>query len=227
LNNATITDGARLTVVASDVELKSATIQGDFPKATSNAIMVVNDAEHISVKDTVVDATTYNCLEIGTVQVMPKSVLIENCQFKGTFANNAIIVFGTQDNATININNCYFENVSNILRLSNRTNAKNVVVNITNCVCDKWDVSEYAGAILLQDYVSKTAQEVANNNFFGDGKITINISNLITPNGKLAKPSRLADICGTKTDKQIIYIYDSVNGVRAYNETIYPNVNIN
>ena len=227
LNNATITDGARLTVVASDVELKSATIQGDFPKATSNAIMVVNDAEHISVKDTVVNATTYNCLEIGTAQIMPKSVLIENCQFKGTFANNAIIVFGTQDNATININNCYFENVSNILRLSNRTNAKNVVVNITNCVCDKWDASEYAGAILLQDYVSKTAQEVANNNFFGDGKITINISNLITPNGKLVKPSNLAEICGSKTDKQVIYIYDSVNSVRAYNETIYPNVNIN
>ena len=227
LDSVAVTNGARLSLSASDVELKASEIVGDFPKAQSNAIMVMNATDYISIKDVIVNATTYNCIEIGNTAVVPRNILIENCQFKGEFANNAISIFGTQDNATININNCHFDSVSNILRLSNKTNAKNVVVNITNCSCDKWETTEYAGAIILQDYISKTAEEVKNNNFFGDGKITINISNLTTPSGKLSKPARVADICGTKTDFQVLYVYDSANGVRAYDSSVYPVINVN
>ena len=124
----------------------------------------------------------YNGIEIGLrSEILPKSILFENCQFLGKFSNNAILIFGTQDNAVININNCYFEDLSNPFRLSNRLNVK-CTMNITNCKIDKWDVnSPWQGMLLMQDYTSGDADKANENNLFAPEKVTINVINTIGP----------------------------------------------
>jgi hypothetical protein len=231
LKSATLSNNARLKVSATDgdVDVKDLTVSGSFPKASGNSVVQISDAEYVTIKDATIDATAYNLAEIGLkADTLPKGVLIDNCRFEGTLSNNAILIFGTQDDAVININNCYFQDVSNAIRLSNRTNAKNVTINITNCTCDKWDATPaYAGLLLCQDYTSKSATEVEENNLFGPDKITINISNFTGPDGKkLVAPEDLASICGTATEDQVIYLWTDVAGAVAYDSAKYPRINI-
>ena len=229
LDNLSISNNARTTINASDVEIKNVNISGGFPKANGNAVVKINNAEYVVVRDMVFDSSNvYNGIEIGlSSETLPKSILFENCKFLGQFSNNAILIFGTQDNAIININNCYFENLSNPFRLSNNTNVK-CTMNITNCKIDKWDVnSPWQGMIIMEDYTSKSNEEAISNNLFGDNKITINIINCIGPNGKkITAPSDLSTICGTGDEKQIIYVYYDEGGLVAYDKSKYPIINI-
>ena len=230
LDNLSISNNARTTINASDVELKNVNISGDFPKDDGgNTVVKVNDSEYVSVKDVTFNSENiYNGIEIGLKsKLLPKSVLFENCQFLGKFTNNAILVFGTQDNAVVNINNCYFKDLSNAIRLSNNAN-KTCTLNITNCKFDKWDdKAPWQGMIIMEDYTSKSNEEAISNNLFGDNKITINIINCIGPNGKkITAPSDLSTICGTGDEKQIIYVYYDEGGLVAYGKSKYPIINI-
>ena len=229
LDNLTITNNARTNIKASDVELKGVKLSGDFPKANGNSVININNAEYIVIKDMVFDSSNvYNGIEIGlSSDILPKSILFENCKFLGQFSNNAILIFGTQANAVININNCYFEDLSNPFRLSNNKNTS-CTMNITNCKIDKWDVnSPWQGMIILEDYTSKSSEEAIANNLFGDNKITINIINCIGPNGKkITPPTDLSTICGTGDNNQIIYVYYDNGGLIAYDKAKYPTINI-
>ena len=229
LDNLSISNNARTTINASDVEIKNVNISGDFPKANGNSVVNLNDAEYVSVKGITFNSEdVYNGVEIGLKsKLLPKSVLFENCQFLGKFSNNAILVFGTQDNAVVNINNCYFKDLSNAIRLSNNAN-KSCTLNITNCKFDKWETkAPWQGMIIMEDYTSKSNEEAISNNLFGDNKITINIINCIGPNGKkITAPSDLSTICGTGDEKQIIYVYYDEGGLVAYDKSKYPIINI-
>lgn len=232
LSNVNVSNDARVKINAGDVEIKGTEFSGEFAKSTSNAVVSLNSAEYVSIKDATFDATSsaYNAIEIGltsTASTLPKSVLIENCKFEGALSNNAILVFATQDNAVININNCAFENVSNVLRLSNRTNAKNITVNVTNCTVNKWEEKpEYAGFLICEDYTSTTAASAEENNLFGDGKITVNFINLVGPNGKVTAPSDMSTVCGSRDANQLVYVYRDKSGLVTYNESKYPVINI-
>ena len=232
LSNANVSNDARVKINAGDVEIKGTEFSGEFAKSTSNAVVSLNSAEYVSIKDVTFDATSsaYNAIEIGlnsAVSTLPKSVLIENCKFEGALSNNAILVFATQDNAVININNCAFENVSNVLRLSNRTNAKNITVNVTNCTVNKWDKNpDYAGFLICEDYTSTTAASAEENNLFGDGKITVNFINLVGPNGKVTAPSDMSTVCGSRDANQLVYVYRDKSGLVTYNESKYPVIHI-
>lgn len=232
LSNANVSNDARVKINAGDVEIKGTEFSGEFAKSTSNAVVSLNSAEYVTIKDATFDATSsaYNAIEIGltsAVSTLPKSVLIENCKFEGALSNNAILVFATQDNAVININNCTFENVSNVLRLSNRTNAKNITVNVTNCTVNKWDENpDYAGFLICEDYTSTTAANAEENNLFGDGKITVNFINLVGPNGKVTAPSDMSTVCGSRDANQLVYVYRDKSGLVPYNESKYPVIHI-
>ena len=232
LSDVNVSSDARVKINAGDVEIKGTEFSGEFAKSTSNAVVSLNSAEYVSIKDATFDATSsaYNAIEIGlnsAVSTLPKSVLIENCKFKGALSNNAILVFATQDNAVININNCAFENVSNVLRLSNRTNAKNITVNVTNCTVNKWEEKpEYAGFLICEDYTSTTAASAEENNLFGDGKITVNFINLVGPNGKVTAPSDMSTVCGSRDANQLVYVYRDKSGLVPYNESKYPVIHI-
>lgn len=216
LKSIKVSDNARLKLNAGDVEAKDLNISGSFPKANGNTVISVNNAEFIVFKDMVFDASeVYNGIEIGLASnsVLPKNILFDNCKFQGEFSNNAILVFGTQDNAIITLNNCYFEKISNTLRLSNKSNASGVVVNINNCTVDQWETrAPWQGFLICEDYTNKTEEEVNANNLFGDGKITVNFNNLVHAGVKI-NPADPASVCGTKNESQVVMVYqDAVAG---------------
>ena len=216
LKSIKVSDNARLKLNAGDVEAKDLNISGSFPKANGNTVISVNNAEFIVFKDMVFDASeVYNGIEIGLASnsVLPKNILFDNCKFQGEFSNNAILVFGTQDNAIITLNNCYFEKISNALRLSNKSNASGVVVNINNCTVDQWETrAPWQGFLICEDYTNKTEKEVNANNLFGDGKITVNFNNLVHAGVKI-NPADPASVCGTKNESQVVTVcQDAVAG---------------
>lgn len=216
LKSIKVSDNARLKLNAGDVEAKDLNISGSFPKANGNTVISVNNAEFIVFKDMVFDASeVYNGIEIGLASnsVLPKNILFDNCKFQGEFSNNAILVFGTQDNAIITLNNCYFEKISNALRLSNKSNASGVVVNINNCTVDQWGTrAPWQGFLICEDYTNKTEEEVNANNLFGDGKITVNFNNLVHAGVKI-NPADPASVCGTKNESQVVMVcQDAVAG---------------
>lgn len=216
LKSIKVSDNARLKLNAGDVEAKDLNISGSFPKANGNTVIGVNNAEFIVFKDMVFDASeVYNGIEIGLASnsVLPKNILFDNCKFQGEFSNNAILVFGTQDNAIITLNNCYFEKISNALRLSNKSNASGVVVNINNCTVDQWETrAPWQGFLICEDYTNKTEEEVNANNLFGDGKITVNFNNLVHAGVKI-NPADPASVCGTKNESQVVMVcQDAVAG---------------
>lgn len=216
LKSIKVSDNARLKLNAGDVEAKDLNISGSFPKANGNTVISVNNAEFIVFKDMVFDASeVYNGIEIGLASnsVLPKNILFNNCKFQGEFSNNAILVFGTQDNAIITLNNCYFEKISNALRLSNKSNASGVVVNINNCTVDQWETrAPWQGFLICEDYTNKTEEDVNANNLFGDGKITVNFNNLVHAGVKI-NPADPASVCGTKNESQVVMVcQDAVAG---------------
>lgn len=216
LKSIKVSDNARLKLNAGDVEAKDLNISGSFPKANGNTVISVNNAEFIVFKDMVFDASeVYNGIEIGLASnsVLPKNILFDNCKFQGEFSNNAILVFGTQDNAIITLNNCYFKKISNALRLSNKSNASGVVVNINNCTVDQWETrAPWQGFLICEDYTNKTEEEVNANNLFGDGKITVNFNNLVHAGVKI-NPADPASVCGTKNESQVVMVcQDAVAG---------------
>lgn len=217
LKSIKVSDNARLKLNAGDVEAKDLNISGSFPKANGNTVISVNNAEFIVFKDMVFDdaSEVYNGIEIGLASnsVLPKNILFDNCKFQGEFSNNAILVFGTQDNAIITLNNCYFEKISNALRLSNKSNASGVVVNINNCTVDQWETrAPWQGFLICEDYTNKTEEEVNANNLFGDGKITVNFNNLVHAGVKI-NPADPASVCGTKNESQVVIVcQDAVAG---------------
>ena len=216
LKSIKVSDNARLKLNAGDVEAKDLNISGSFPKANGNTVISVDNAEFIVFKDMVFDASeVYNGIEIGLASnsVLPKNILFDNCKFQGEFSNNAILVFGTQDNAIITLNNCYFEKISNALRLSNKSNASGVVVNINNCTVDQWETrAPWQGFLICEDYTNKTEEEVNANNLFGDGKITVNFNNLVHAGVKI-NPADPASVCGTKNESQVVMVcQDAVAG---------------
>lgn len=231
LNNVSITNDARLKLNANDIEIRDLNLNGDFPKANGNSVIQINNAEFILFKDIVFDSNNiYNGIEIGlskTATQQVKNIIFENCKFKGEFANNAILIFATENNSVITLNNCHFDKVSNALRISNKTNSKNVVININNCTIDGWDSNpEYQGFIIFEDYTNKTEEDVNTNNLFAPEKIKVNINNLVYQGKKLV-PTDMASVCGTANKNQIIYVYADAIGLIAYDLNKYPNINFN
>lgn len=231
LNNVSITNDARLKLNANDIEIRDLNLNGDFPKANGNSVIQINNAEFILFKDMVFDSNNiYNGIEIGlskTATQQAKNIIFENCKFTGEFANNAILIFATENNSVITLNNCHFDKVSNALRISNKTNSKNVVININNCTIDGWDSNpEYQGFIIFEDYTNKTEEDVNTNNLFAPEKIKVNINNLVYQGKKLV-PTDMASVCGTANKNQIIYVYADAIGLIAYDLNKYPNINFN
>ena len=225
IKNSSISDNARLSINAGDVEVKGLAISGDFPKAQGgNAVVKINKSDYIVFRDMTFNSNdVYNGIEIGlNSSKLPKYVLFDNCKFEGTFTNNPIIVFGTADDAIINIQNCSFDKVSNILRLSNKANTK-CVVNISNCSVNQLETNpEYTGAILCQDYTSK-GEEVANN-LFSPEKITINFKNFKVAGKELVMPTNVQDLF--EGPDKMVYLYNNTEEVVPYEEGRFPKVNI-
>ena len=212
-----------------DIDIKNVSMDGIYDKnKLGNSMSNLHSDSFITIKDCVIDPeTAYNGFEIGLTSGLAKGILINNCNFKGVFSNNAINIFGQEDDCIITISNCHFSSVSNMLRLSNRTNEK-CIINIINCIIDKWETGNpaYAGPIICQDYTSTSLAEAQENNLFGNGKITINIQNLIKPDGTKVEPvSDISTVCGSGLN-QLVYVYNKYEGIVPYSADRYPILNI-
>ena len=218
LNDSTLTNNARMKIKAENVNIDNLQVTGDFPKSTSNSVININDTENIIFKDMTFNSSdVYNGIEIGLSSdnsKLPKNIIFDNCRFEGSFTNNAILIFGTQNNATITLNNCYFEKVSNALRLSNKSNASGVTVNIINCTVDEWDSNTlWSGFLICEDYTNTESEAQAEEaNLFSPEKIKVNFVNLIH-NGEKILPSEIASVCGSKDENQVVVVCrDAIKG---------------
>lgn len=218
LNDSTLTNNARMQIKAENVNINNLQVTGDFPKSTSNSVININDTENIIFKDMTFNSSdVYNGIEIGLSSdnsKLPKNIIFDNCRFEGSFSNNAILIFGTQNNATITLNNCYFEKVSNALRLSNKSNASGVTVNIINCTVDEWDSNTlWSGFLICEDYTNTESEAQAEEaNLFSPEKIKVNFINLIH-NSKKILPSDIVSVCGSKDENQVVVVcIDAIQG---------------
>ena len=220
LYNASVSNNARLNIKAQEeVEMEDVTFSGDFPKSTQNTMVSINGSEKVTLTNVKFNDNVngYNGFEIGlSSDALPKYVNIKDCDFRGTLTNNAILIFGTQDNAVINIENCHFGKISNALRISNKTNATNVTINVKNCSVDEWDVrKQWEGFMICEDYTSGTVALEQSNNLFASSKITVNFTNLTHKGEKIT-----ADYEG-----QLCYVwYDNGNKKETDNNRI-PTIN--
>ena len=146
-----------------DINIVNLKTNGEFAKSNGNAQHSLNCNGDVTIEGSVFGQKGYNCLEIGlTSGYLPKNVTISNCQFTGHLDNNSIIVFGVQEGGVITVKDCTFEDVSNVLRFSNKANVNNVTINFENCVCKSWEkrsagnyINVWAGWLLFEDYTSK------------------------------------------------------------------------
>ena len=213
-------ESARLSLAAEgDVTVVGLKTSGVLEKSVSNAAVSIESNDWVEVTDSEIGQSGYNSFEIGLKDSAPKHVVIEGVNFSGKLSNNAILIFAHQEDAEILIKDCVFEDCSNPLRISNRLN---VPANITleNCSFVKWEEAspEYAGAILFQDYTSKTAEEAVEANRFAN--LTVTFKNCTAPDGSVIHPENVAEVLGTGAN-QIAYIFTK-EGVVPYSEERYP-----
>lgn len=218
-----------------DVVMTGVVTSGTLAKNVSNAGWSINTDETVTIKDCDFSQVGYNSVEIGLNNTAPKNVLIENCRF-GNTSNNSILVFATADNATITIRNCSFGRVSQVLRLSNRTNATGVTVNLINCTIEATDSDLRWPMILCQDYMAGTGADIKAANRFAPEKITINIINCEKAGQVITAPASMAEVCASGDDKGLIVVYNNYENataanaaaaaIVAYDATRYPTLNI-
>lgn len=218
-----------------DVAMTGVVTSGDLAKGVSNAAWSINTDETVTIKNCDFSQTGYNCVEIGLGNTAPKNVLIENCNF-GNLNNNSILVFATADNATITIRNCSFGRVSQVLRLSNRTNVTGVVVNLIDCTIEATDSNLQWPMILCEDYMAGTGADIKAANRFAPEKITINIINCEKAGQVITAPASMAEVCASGDEKGLIVVYNDYENataankaaaaIVAYDATRYPTLNI-
>ena len=222
--------------------------QNNGNKAGNNANCAVNVAgcnpKSVAMKDMVYycsdnqgNQKMYNLIEI-TGGSATKKIDIEGCQFLGKATNNGVSIYDCADGAVINVKDCWFEDVSNVLRVSNQANKTNVTINFENCVIESWEhrsgaYLDYAGFCICQDYTSPAANAAANNLYGkdanGNPKITINIKNCTGPNGpiQIASGKTYADYCMNSQPDQLCYVYrDKAGGLVPFDADVYPVINV-
>ena len=227
---------SKLTLTGSDLTVSDSTFSGEFSKLGSNdkatgtnviQVQVPEEETTLVIKNVTINTPlSYNGLLTNNANI--KSVLIDNVKMLGRFDNNAITISGTADNAVVTISNCEFDTISNLLRISNISNSKGVVINLINCSIKQWeqDNPQWRGMICCQDYTSKTVEAEAEMNLFAPEKITIHITNCSLNGKKLTEADR----------EDLIYVYrtaeakaDGTKGTYRYSngQGIMPTLTIN
>lgn len=222
LNNVTTTDNAIAITATNNVVVDNLTTEGSIAKGSAggrNAGMSIDSNGYVTITGGTWNADNYNAIEVGLNGTAPKGVNIDGLTVNGSLSNNAISIFDWAENATITISNCHFADVSNVVRISNKSNVP-ATFNFVNCTVDKWETNPaYAGFLLMQDYTSESAEQAATENRFHNIKITF--TNCVGPNGVKIVGSG-ADF--NNRDNQWAYIYCDKGGIVEYSEDRWPTI---
>lgn len=207
LQGSTADSTAIRVTAAEDIVISDNTISGELDAETSHAMVSIDTNETVIVKNCTSSLLGYNGLEIGLNNTAPKRIIIKDCEFNGELSNNAISIFATANNAVVDIINCHFTKVSNVLRISNRTNATGVKINFTNCTWDHLgDNLEYKAVVLCQDYTSASQAETISTNRFGNNKIEIIFNNCTGEDGNTLTLPEDGSWAGTGEGK-LVYVF--------------------
>lgn len=203
VNSGAVNFGAKDNVNINVMKLTGELASG---KNGSNAAVKVQCNGNVTIANVDYQQNGYNGVEVGLNSV-PTNVTIKNIEFKNTMSNNAISVFDIVDGGSILIENCKFNKVSNVLRLSvgNRELAddqlaaatqKTITVTLRNCEVGEWDSGQYTGLICLQDMSGYQAQ-------FGKMKIVLDNC---THNGVKIEGT-VETLTTPGAENQVVYLY--------------------
>lgn len=205
----------------SDIKLINVETSGELAKSVRNAQHSIDCNGNVLVKECKFGQKGYNCLEIClNKNYNANSVIVEDCDFTGALANNAISIFGTVSNSTVLVKNCKFESVSNAIRLSNKMNATNVNITFKDCEFTSKETGDYEAVVLCQDYTSQTNEEVENNNLFASNKLTLRFDNCSFQGVKIEHGfdiSKLVYVYRDKADTKLLKYNNE-------NKSKYPNI---
>lgn len=233
-----------LTATAKSVEIKNAEITANTQQSilikasdetsvkdctfncatvTNTNVIKIQNSQYITIRDTTFTGRTYNTIMTGQTCDQPiKMLTIENCEFHEFADHVNIWAAKFADDAVVTISNCHFYDCDEqVLALSNESLAKNITINMVNCIIDKCETGdEYEGFILCQDYNQpKTAEGFAERHMFKE--MTINLNNVVLRGVKLTKENFKM---GTAASGQCLYVYG--DKLYMYDPEVYPTVNV-
>ena len=223
VENGTV-DASQLSAKAEEgVTLRNVKLTGSFPKATSNARVIVETAGDVVVDGLDYTGATdgYNPIEINLRNVVSKNVTVKNCKF-ANFSNNAMTVFGMAEGGVLNIENNTFTlgKTSEAVRISNKTNTK-FTINVKDCsyTYPTDAAGQWVGFFLFEDHTSKTADEA--NAAMQFKNLTVNVDN-VTFEG--AKITELNLFTGARNQFACM-CYDKLPGSVVTDATHFPTFN--
>lgn len=223
VENGTV-DASQLSAKAEEgVTLRNVKLTGSFPKATSNARVIVETAGDVVVNGLDYTGATdgYNPIEINLRNVVSKNVTVKNCKF-AKFTNNAMTVFGMAEGGVLNIENNTFDlgKTSEAVRISNKTNTK-FTVNVKDCsyTYPTDAAGQWVGFFLFEDHTSKAADEA--NTAMQFKNLTVNVDN-VTFEG--AKVTELNLFTGARNQFACM-CYDKLPGSVVTDATHFPTFN--
>lgn len=230
-----IAENTQLKINAETVAATNVTVNGEYPQSLGNARCSINNAKTTTFKNLTFSeaASGYNFVEIGmdeTAENLPKEITFDNCKFDGKLSHAAISIFAMDNDAVITFKNCSFKDTDTTFRLTNRTLASGATINFIDCT-SSWAMPTdgdytYTGPIICQDNYS-TSENYEDRNMFGGGKITINFTNFVGPNGKI-EPCDASAVSGSKDANQLLFVFVdyAVKQVIDYSANTYPTVNV-
>lgn len=198
-------------------------LTGSFPKATSNARVIVETAGDVVVDGLDYTGATdgYNPLEINLSNVVSKNVTVKNCKFTKLFTNNAISVFGMAEGGVLNIENNTFDlgKTSDAVRISNKTNTK-FTINVKDCsyTYPTDAAGQWVGFFIFEDHTSKTAEDA--NAAMQFKNLTVNVDNVTFEGVKVTELNLFSG-----RNQFACMCYDNLPGLVVTDATHFPTFN--
>ena len=207
-----IMESLRMNITAEEgVTVRNLAFTGETPKVDGNASISIKTPGEVVIENIVWDRDCYNPIEINLDKngTPSSAVTVRNCDFQTAVGNNCISIFGMTEGGVVTLEGCTFVRANNALRMSNRTNAEDVVINITDCTYKETSTDDYAGFLLFEDYTNTDPLTVKPFSTW-----TVNFANLTGPGGTKI----LEDYTG-----QVWYMYYD-NGGLVVDETQFPTI---
>ena len=207
-----IMESIRMNITAEEgVTVRNLAFTGETPKVDGNASIFIKTPGEVVVEDIVWDRDCYNPIEINLDKngAPSSAVTVRNCDFQTAVGNNCVSIYGMTEGGVVTLEGCTFVRSNNALRMSNRTNAEDVVINITDCTYKETSTDDYAGFLLFEDYTNTDPLTVKPFSTW-----SVNFTNLTGPEGtKITE-----DYTG-----QVWYMYYD-NGGLVDDETQFPTI---
>lgn len=209
-----IIESVMMNITAEEgVTVRNLAFTGTRPAGDGNAAVSISTPGDVLIEGIEWSRDAYNPIEInlGSSNEPAGNVIVRGCDFLTAVSNNCISIFGMSEGGVVNIENCTFAKANNALRMSNRTNAGNVVLNISDCTYKETTDDDYAGFLLFQDYTN--ADPLTTKAF---STWSVNFTNLVGPEG-----TKITE----DYESQVWYMYYDNGGGLVNDETQFPVIN--